>query len=268
MATKKSTNVPATKGKTDVAAVDYTGYENDGFQDTSSDDFALPFLDILQGQSPEVESLDGAKPGMFHNTVTDDLFDGEEGVVVIPVGREHVFVEWKPRNQGGGVVGRHSVDAQIVADARGKAEKWNELKTDNGNDLVETFYLYLILVTADGPSPAVLSCSSTRIKGYKALMTKANMILVPTPDGRKIKPPLFAHRFRLRTEKRENSDGKWHTFVVAFDGKTAAEARLTPDDELFTAAAEFAQVVKSGGLNLDTKGEGKSRDNADDDAPF
>lgn len=261
------------QGSTALTEVDYGEYANAGFENTTQDDFAIPFLDILQGQSPEVESLPSAKPGMFHNTVTDDLFDGKEGVSVIVVGTNHEYVEWVPRNQGGGIAGRHAVNSEVVAEARRNAERFNELKTPNGNDLVETYYAYLILVDAQGnPTPAVLSCSSTRIKSYKAMMTKANMIMVPAPGGGKVKPPLFAHKFRLTTEKRKNNDGEWHTFVVAFDSpdKSAAGARLAPDDALFRAAVDFHEVIKAGAFTTNEEGAAKARENSQgsDDPPF
>jgi len=257
---------------TALAAYDYGEHANAGFDNTTQDDFAIPFLDILQGQSPEVESLPNAKPGMFHNTVTDDVFDGKTGVSVIVVATNHEYVEWVPRNKGGGIAGRHALNSEVVTQARKNAEKFNELTTPDGNELVETYYAYLILNGEDGPLPAVLSCSSTRIKPYKAMMTKANMIMVPTPDGRKVKPPLFAHKFRLTTEKRKNNDGEWHTFVVAFDSddKSAAKARLAPDDPLFQAAVDFYEVIKAGAFTTNEEGAAKARENsaAGDDAPF
>lgn len=272
MAARGSTAVATQANNTTaLTSVDYGEYAGTGFEDTSQDDFSIPFLDILQGQSPEVESLDAAKPGMFHNTVTDDLYDGKEGVPVLVCATAHEFVEWRPRNQGGGIVGRHKLDSEVVSRAKSNAEKFNELTTDAGNDLVETFYAYLILALPEGPMPAVLSCSSTRIKPYKAMMTKANMIMVPTPDGRKVKPPLFAHRFRLTTAKRKNSDGEWHTFEVAFDSpdKSAVGARLAPDDSLFQAAVDFNSVIRSGMFTTNEAGEAKSRANGSDaDVPF
>lgn len=263
----------AKAGATDLATVDYGEYANAGFEATSSDDFAVPFLDILQGQSPEVESLASAKPGMFHNTVTDDLFDGKTGVSIVVCGTAHEYVEWVPRAKGGGIAGRHKVDSDIVAKARQSAESFNDLKTENGNELVETFYAYIIINLPEGPVPAVLSCSSTRIKPYKAMMTKANMIMVPTPDGRKVKPPLFAHKFRLTTDKRKNNDGEWHTFLVAFDSEdgSAVKARLAPTDPLFQAAVDFNEVIKAGAFTTNEAGEAKSRQSAetgDNDVPF
>lgn len=268
-----ATQAKGSTALTNLETVDYGEYATAGFENTSGDDFSIPFLDILQGQSPEVESLPSAKPGMFHNTVTDDLFDGKEGVSVIVVATQHEFVEWVPRNKGGGIVGRHAVNSDVVAAARQQSEKFNELYTEGGNELVETFYAYLILNLADGPLPAVLSCSSTRIKPYKAMMTKANMIMVPDGKGGKRKPPLFAHKFRLTTEKRKNNDGEWFTFVVAFDSedKSAVGARLAPDNPLFQAAVEFYEVIKAGAFKTNEEGEAKSRQSSEtggDGVPF
>lgn len=257
---------------TALAAYDYGEHANAGFENTSTDDFSIPFLDILQGQSPEVESLPSAKPGMFHNTVTDDLWEGKDGVSVVVVSTGHEYIEWVPRNRGGGIAGRHPVNSPLIAEALKNSESFNDLKTETGNELVETFYAYLILNLPEGPVPAVLANSSTRIKPYKAMMTKANMIMVPTPDGRKVKPPLFAHKFRLTSEKRKNNDGEWHTYVVAFDSpdKSAAGARLAPDDALFQAAVDFHSVIKSGAFVTNEEGAAKSRASADagDEAPF
>jgi len=271
---ERGTKAVATQAQNSTAltSVDYGEYANSGFEGTSQDDFAIPFLDILQGQSPEVESLDAAKPGMFHNTVTDDLFDGKTGLSVVVCATAHEFVEWRPRNQGGGIVDRHAVDSELVQVAKQQSEKFNELTTPDGNDLVETFYAYLILNLPEGPVPAVLSCSSTRIKPYKAMMTKANMIMIPHPSGQgKVKPPLFAHKFRLTTAKRKNNDGEWHTFEVAFDSedKSAVGARLAPSDDLFQAAVSFNEVIRSGAFKTNEAGEAKSRANGvDENVPF
>jgi hypothetical protein len=273
----KSVAKAGANSTTDLSTVDYGEYSTPdgqaaGFEGSTQDDFSIPFLDILQGQSPEVESLPDAKPGMFHNTVTDDLYDGKTGVSVVVAGRHHEFVEWVPRNKGGGIVGRHSVDSDVVAKARERADKFNELTTENGNELVETYYAYLILNLSDGPLPAVLSCTSTRIRPYKAMMTKAKMIMVPDGKGGKRQPPLFAHKFRLTTDKRKNNDGEWHTFNVAFDSddKSAVKARLAPTDPLFQAAVDFNSVIKAGAFTTNEAGEAKARDNAaqGDDVPF
>ena len=55
----------------------------------SQEDLALPFLKVLGQLSPEVNKRDakfvqGAEPGMIINTVTNEIYDGEKGIEVIP----------------------------------------------------------------------------------------------------------------------------------------------------------------------------------------
>ena len=60
-----------------------------GFENMTQEDMALPFVRILGQLSPQVTDgdakfIDGAKPGMIYNTVTSELFDGKKGIKVIP----------------------------------------------------------------------------------------------------------------------------------------------------------------------------------------
>ena len=53
-----------------------------GFENMTQEDMALPFVRILGQLSPQVTDgdakyIDGAKPGMIYNTVTSELFDGK-----------------------------------------------------------------------------------------------------------------------------------------------------------------------------------------------
>ena len=60
-----------------------------GLEDTSSDDFAIPFLQLLQALSPQLNKNDGkyvkgAEQGNIFNTVTGEATDGDEGLIVVP----------------------------------------------------------------------------------------------------------------------------------------------------------------------------------------
>ena len=55
----------------------------------TQDDLALPFLKVLGQLSPECNKRDakhvkGAEPGMIINTVTNEVYDGEKGIDVVP----------------------------------------------------------------------------------------------------------------------------------------------------------------------------------------
>ena len=107
--------------KQELATV--AGFENDadqGFEDTTADDFAIPFLSILQKLSPVCDEDDpkftkGARPGQVMNTVTEQRFSArleeQESILVIPCAYLRQFIEWKKREDGGGFVGIHDVQA-------------------------------------------------------------------------------------------------------------------------------------------------------------
>ena len=68
-------------------------------------DLALPFLKILAQLSPEVNKRDGkyvegAEAGMIYNSVTGELYNGTEGINVIPCFYKLEYLEWKDRGEG------------------------------------------------------------------------------------------------------------------------------------------------------------------------
>lgn len=230
---------------------DYGDYAGAGFEQQDRSDYSIPFLAVLQGLSPELETLENAKPGHILNKVTQDVFAGKEGLAFVPCYTQHVYVEWVPRDAGGGIVGVHELDSPVVAQARANA-KVGKFMLENGNELIETFYVYGIVVGEDeSTSHAVIAFTSTKIKKYKAWMTKARTIQMRLPDGRKINPPLFAHRYRLKTVKEKNAKGEFYNWDVTFDGDKAEECRLAPNDTVFQEAAQCMELVKSGAAKAD-----------------
>ena len=96
------------------------GQSGAGFEDTDADDYAIPFVAVLQKGSPQVDPddgayINGAKPGLFYNTVTGELF---KDITVIPCARRREFVEWVPRDEGGGLIGRHDPDSDVVLNCK------------------------------------------------------------------------------------------------------------------------------------------------------
>src|SRR5690606_39209842 len=115
--------------------------------------------------SPQVDEdgpayVQGAKKGMIINSVTEELYPGDPGVLFLPVHREHRFVEWVPRDQGGGFVASHEPTDPMIIEAR-KGGGFGKLESPEGNDIVETFYVFGLVVDEDGLGiPAVVSFSS------------------------------------------------------------------------------------------------------------
>jgi len=245
----KTTDVAVKEQNTAMAEYGaYADYAGAGFENQTSDDYSIPFLQILQALSPQLQENDSLRQGMILNTVTGETFEGKVGIAFVPATTQHVYVEWKPRDAGGGFVGIHEVNSDLVNHAKAASSEYGKYSTPDGNELIETFYVYGIALDDDGnASEAVLAFSSTKIKKYKGWMTKAKTIQIPLPDGRRIPAPLFAHRYRLKTVSEKNNKGQFFNWdAIAFDGANAQEARLLPDDPLFQSAVNIKSMIEQG----------------------
>lgn len=279
MAKKQTDDIPldakelATIKKSEVAVYDYSQYEGQGFESHTREDYAVPFLGVIQSNSPIIETNAAARPGMLVNTVTQELYDGKEGINFIPVDTTHNVLEWKPRTLGGGFVAAHDLSSAFIQKVKAEQEfgKWKSVKGDlNSNDLIETFSVYGIFVDkTDAVEQMIISFSSTKIKTYKRWMTKARTVQVLLPDGRRIPPPLFAHKYRVTSLGEKNAKGSFFNFNIDFDGGSAEKCRLATNDLLFQAGVSFFKLLKDGGIKAayDTQGTtGASEEEAE--VPF
>lgn len=263
MARAKSSKKKATKKKATGKAVarrkepaksvgkliDYGDDADAGFEGVTRDDFAIPFLGILHQMSPQCNKQDGAyiegaEAGMIFNTVTGELWEGDEGVVVVPCHRAQHFIEWIPRDAGGGLVNVWDPTDPFVVDAREGKSRFQKIELKSGNDLVETFSMFALVVKEDGSyDQVIITFTSSRVKNYKQWMTRASSILVKQPDGRNVRPPMWAHRYRLTTRAQSNDKGHWHDWLISYDGADADEARLDPESELYMAGRAFRNLA-------------------------
>lgn len=237
-----------------------------GFEDFTQEDLSVPFIRVLQSKSPEVEEgspkqIPGAKAGSFFNTVTGEVYDGKLGIRVIPVHRLHNFLEWIPRDDGGGLNAVYEANDPRVLQTRANAgRKFGKLKTDgkvfgnadgkdhDNNDLVESFNVFALLLAPDGTAKrVVIGFSSSQIGTYKKWMTMAmEQTKVDEATGRRSPYPLWSHRYRLTTAFNQNKKGTWFKMDVRFDGTDAASALLADDDPTSEEAKQFRALLLSG----------------------
>lgn len=244
--------VKKTEKKLPASAPDWGEDAGGGFEDTTAADLSVPFLNVLQSNSPQVEDKDptGAESGMIFNTVTRELHDGDKGLIFLPCHKEGpLWVEWVPRHKGGGYVTSHAPDSAEVEEARGNPPILNERgeptrKLRYGdNELIETYYMYGLMLDEEGLESqgfAVISFTSTKIKPYRDWVTA-----MYTLKGR---PPLFANRGRIKTVRQKNDDGSYYNFRVEPLNATWVASLLDPtkNAELLTEARDFRQMVVSG----------------------
>ena len=243
---EENRNLPST----DV--IDMSDYAGMGREETRAEDYSIPFLRILQKGSPEVDESEGkyikdAKPGDFLNTVSGHFYSGKVGLKMIPCLFHREYVEWVPRDKGGGFVANYQSDDPIVATAKaGGGKNKFDLMLPNGNQLVDTYYEYVMCGTPDGDVfQAVLSFTSTQTKKVRKWNSLQGQKRLDVGNGRILSdPPSFAFYYHVTTVGEKNDLGTWYGWHVDDLPKPGNQV---PAAE-FREALQFYKQVKSGGV--------------------
>lgn len=273
MADKKNELAKKAAGGALAPKFDYGEDAGSGFEGTSSEDFTIPFLAILQSGSPQVkkksaEYIEGAEEGMLYNTATGEIFDGDAGVQIVPCYTEHLYIEWRNRqNDTGGFIGTHVLDSKVVADAKAASTQFGKytVPVEDGvdHDLVETFVIYCLLLNAEGEliGPCMISFSSSKIKAYKGIMTPLHQV--------KGRPPLFAFKLKVTTVFVKDPKGDYHNFKIVPANGSPVDSLMPPDDVLVLTGKEFKVQVATGKAKID-HGKANAAASADGEvaAPF
>ena len=217
-----------------LAVIDFAADAGAGMEGMTSQDMAIPFFNILQKLSPQLDTLQNAKAGNIFNTVTEEVF---KDIVVIPCAYKREFVEWKPREQGGGLVGQHSITSAVVTEAKNVNGK---LMTANNNILVETAYHFVLRVELETGvlEPGLITMSSTQLKKNRRWNSLMNNLKVQGPNGM-VTPARFSHMYKLGSVGEQNDKGAWFGWTIDIVGPVNERG-------LYQAAKDFAQQVGSG----------------------
>ena len=269
--------------------VDYGIDFGQGVYDIGTDEAGIPFIKILQAQSPQVMGpegkIDGAAAGLFLNTGTEEL---SKSITIVPAIRQHVYVEWRAKKAGGGIVGTHQpgsdiVEAAIAANAASIAAgepsrkkqakmKFGEFYTPEGNELSETFYVFAVVLDEnDTPSGfVVVPFNSTAIKIYKKkFINRVRYCMVDDGTGRKRNPPMFAHRVTLTTAQESNDDGTWFNYSIQFAvDNNVQQSLMLPDNAAYQAGKDLKSMVDGGEAEADLTKADSGTDGGDGNAAF
>ena len=239
-----------------IAKFDYGDLAGQGYEGTSKADFQIPFLNVVQAQSPIVtqgksEYNPNARAGNLFNSATMQVWDGQAGVTIIPCATQRVFCEFAPRDKGGGFQGVHAPEDPIVVKAIAESKSFGKYNTPSGNNLVETFYMFGLQVQGDDIlGGLILAFSSTKIKVYKALMTLLRSCTV----GKRC-PPLFANRVKVGTASEQNPKGTFFNFTLAPANGNVQASLMDPNTDagkaILAAGKEFQTQVGSGKIRAD-----------------
>ena len=214
---------------------------NQGTNNMSQDDLALPFLKVLGQLSPEVNKvhakyLKGAEPGMILNTVSSQLYDGAEGIDVLPVHYKRQLVEWQDRgNSTGAPVAIHGAESDIMS--KTTRDKSYKDRLPNGNYIENTANHFVILL-GDSPTTALISMKATQLKISRKWNSMMMGIKLQGKNGL-FTPPTFSHIYKLKTVQMSNDKGTWFGWDVSQVGPIQ-------DKGVYEIAKNFAEKVGSG----------------------
>lgn len=230
-----------------IEGVDFAADAGGGMEEADKDSFAIPFLRVLQKISPQCDEADaqyikGAKGGMLYNSVTGELYKGDEGVLFLPCAFQRRFIQWAPRGAEGGYRGEHM--PEDVAEMRNNGELYEEdgaLYTSDakGADrLVDTRSHFGIVVEEKGNSQVVMPLASTQIKKSKQLMSMLSSAKVKTKKGL-VTPPTWMNKIRITTVLESNDQGSWYGVKFTHEG-------FINDADLYVAGKSFHDTIVAG----------------------
>ena len=239
----KETNVTK-KTEGALAANMFEADANAGAHNIEQDDLALPFLKVLGQLSPEINKqngkyVEGAEPGMILNSVTRELFDGSKGIDVIPCSYDRKYLEWKPRELGGGLVGMHAIDDDIVTTT--KRDSMNRDVLPNGNYLENTAN-HFVVTLGETPTSALISMTRTQLKVSRTWNSMMMSIKMQGKNGL-FTPPTFSHIYHLKSVQMTNDKGTWFGWDVSKTGPVS-------DAGVYSVAKDFAEKIGKGEVQL------------------
>ena len=230
MATKKNGNGNGNGRLPAVLADAFAEDTGIGFEEVTSNDIQIPFVRILQAMSPQIKKSDpafisGATQGDIFDTVTNEVWSGDKGIVVLPVYFQTKYLEF-------------ASNSNDVQKAVRDQDSGMEL-LENGNELVRSAQHYVKICHKDGTlENAIVDMKKTQLKKSRLWLS---MMMMQKHKGTTL--PIFATTYRLKTIEDGNDKGSWYTWTIAVEGRVSSI-------EAYNDAKQLHGSIKSGELRI------------------
>ena len=218
---------------------------NQGAENMSQDDLALPFLKVLGQLSPEINKVHAkyikdAEPGMILNTVSGQLYDGSKGIDVLPVHYKRQLVEWQDRGASTGApVAIHGAESDIMS--KTTRDKSYKDRLPNGN-YIENTANHFVIMLGSNPTSALISMKATQLKVSRKWNSMMMGIKLQGKNGL-FTPPTYSHIYKLKTVQMSNDKGTWFGWEVSKVGPVK-------DQGVYGIAKSFAEQVGKGAVEV------------------
>lgn len=189
-----------------------------GLEKVKSDSVALPILKLLQNGSGEAQKrnqnyIEGAEPGMFLNTVTKQLYDGANGISVVPCHYRLEYQEWSDFGTGQGRPESIYPDSSDILSKTTKDQMGKD-RLPNGNYIL-TVGQHFVLILGDNGSmeTALISMSSSQGKVSRKWNSMMMSITMQGKDG-PYTPASFSHVYKLNSVLNSGKGNQWYGYAV------------------------------------------------------
>jgi len=248
----------------------------------NSDEMQIPYIRMAQTGNPQLKKqegkyINGLAAGDIFNNLTNQYWDGETGIKVIPCFMVTKYIEWIPKPIGGFVREIPPGDPVLNQVTRVTEPSFKDI-LPNGNEMVVTDNIFCLVMDDGNLQPAVIDMKvsslkvSRRWKTQLAMMPTLEVIIPPKEEEEgkvvKWKPPSFASVWNLTvvTETKKNSTETYYNYSVQRD--QILNPFVNPEDkEIYSEAKLFHLSVKSGEVKA-TPEETPTAPLKDDDIPF
>jgi hypothetical protein len=233
-------NVQIKKEAQKPSTILYREHAGKGFENVRQESLALPILKLLQNGSGEAQKrnqnyVEGAEPGMFLNTVTKKMYDGDKGVKVIPCYYKMEYQEWAEFGTGSG---RPEMIYPADSDILSKTTKdGGKDRLENGNYILTVHQNYVIIIGSDGAAErALISMSASQGKVARKWISLQQSQTM-TDSGGSYTPAPFSYSYHLSSVLNTGKGNQWYGFAVGSPEKVVNPA-------IFNAAVEFNNSMR------------------------
>lgn len=189
-----------------------------GFDDDDANDLIIPRIKVIQTLSPERKDK-LAEEGDIINSLTRDRLNGK---VFIPVFKFNNNIEWKPRNEGGGIICQ-ARDAKVGEKSDGTRQLCASCKrcefdnTKQGKEAAPkcTKYINFFGFFVGEKWPIILSFAKTNYGEGKKLYSLAKVTM----------QNMWNYGYVLTEKLMSKNGNEWYNIVTSPAGATDSENR-------------------------------------------
>lgn len=275
----------------------FKGKFHDAVDVLERDEILIPNIWLLQAMSPAVNKDKIATSGQFMHSLTNEIWDGDKGIFLIPVKIDKKWVLKYNRKHPDQTKRNKTVeiydgkDHPVVAKAIEEQGRYGNKKVDNPDlpefphQLLETYYLSAIQCTlkpgvelpknANGPTclddshleslgPIAFVIRSTKIQPFNKWRNQKSHYIY-REEGEEIELPLFAHSMHVSSFEFTDNEGQtYHKIKIEPLNDNVKDSLVNPASALWDQAEGLFNSLKHGDKKVDYATTDDGGDHVDD----